>query len=286
MNRFIVKSLGALAVAASLPAVAQVVTIPQSALNAYGGGLYTSSFGTQMVTTDGGNEANVGAVNGRNDDGFRGPINLGFTLANFFGTDYTQFYLNNNGNITFQNGLAAYTPEGPQGATAPVIAPFFADVDTRGQRSGVVYYNVTPDQVVITWDHVGYFNAHDDKLDTFQLVVRGAGYDVPTGEGTIGFFYGDMNWETGDASGGAGGFDGTPAAIGFGDGQQNGFVLAGSTVDGIAQVVNDKYIWFNINQQGDPTPVSSVPEPETNALMLLGLGALGLAVRRRKQAAS
>src|SRR5262249_22601964 len=160
--------------------------------------------------------ANIGRADGRNDDGFSGPISLGYTLQNFFGGDYSSIYINNNGNITFTSGLSAYTPEGPQGATQPVIAPFFADVDTRGELSGVVYVNQSiANETIITWDHVGYYNSKDDKLDTFQLVLRGAGYDVPNGEGTIGFFYGSMNWDTGSVSN-------VPAAVGFGDGQSNG----------------------------------------------------------------
>ena len=106
-------------------AAADVVTIPQSALvpsvnyytDSVGGGI-----GSPLVMTGGGNAANVGGM--RNDDGFSGPNDLGFTL-NFFGNDYTQFWANNNGNISFNGGIAAFTPSGPQGATQPIISPFF-----------------------------------------------------------------------------------------------------------------------------------------------------------------
>lgn len=265
------------------PAVADVVIIPQAALLPTLQ-LYTANFGTLMVTTGGINNPNIGSPTGRNDDGFRGPINFGFTLANFFGASYSSFYLNNNGNISFNDGLSAFTPTGPQGATVPVISPFFADVDTRGANSGLVYYNLsTANQAVLTWDHVGYYNSNSNLLDTFQLVVRGADYNVPTGEGQIGFFWTTMQWETGDASNGQGGFGGTPAAVGFGDGQSNGFVLEGSTENGISRAVQNHYIWFNLNQRGEPTPVPSIPEPETYALMAAGLAALGVVSRRRQK---
>jgi len=289
MNRF---TKAGLAMAVSLlaaHATAQVTTIPDTALTPTTT-LYTNNFGAVVVTTGGGNAANVGAPSGRNDDGFRGPIDFNFTnaghqLTNFFGGNYGSFYVNTNGNITFNQGLASFTPSGPQGASQPVIAPFFADVDTRGNRSGVVHLNqVVSNQTVVSWDQVGYFGAHDNLLDTFQLIVRGPDYLVPVGEGQIGFYWNTMGWETGDASGGSGGFGGTPAAVGFGDGAQNGYILEGSTANGISRIVNNEFIWFNLNAQGVPipVPVNPVPEPETYALMLAGLAALGVIGRRRK----
>jgi len=66
-----------------------------------------------------------------NDDGSTGQVVLGFT-ANINATNYTQTYVNNNGNITFNNALGTYTPAAiTNGGFGPIIAPFFADVDTR-----------------------------------------------------------------------------------------------------------------------------------------------------------
>lgn len=272
---------------------ASVVTFPDSALipsttyytDSIGGGI-----GNVVVTTGGGNASGVGDPTGRNDDGFSGPIDLGYTL-NFFGTDYSQIWINNNGNISFGNGISAFTPNGPQGAIQPVISPFFADVDTRNANSGVVSVRQDiPNETIVTWDNVGYFGDHADKLDSFQLVLRGPGFDVPAGEGQVGFFYKSIQWEVGDASGGVGGFcppgstvgqDCFPAAVGFGDGNANGDILASSLQNGISGVVNDSHIWFDLTTGGVPVPTPSVPEPATFGLVGAGMAALVWARRKR-----
>lgn len=283
--------LTAVSVVSINAAQAAVVTIPNSSLlpttqlytDMIGGGI-----GSVVVTTGGSNAANVGAASGRNDDGFSGPINLGYSLS-FFGGTYTQFWVNNNGNVSFGGGIASFTPTGPQGAEEPIISPFFADVDTRATESGVVHLRQSAGQNIVTWDNVGYFGAHGDKLDNFQLVLRSASYAVPTGEGQIGFFWTTMGWETGDASGGTGGFGGTPAAVGFGDGLSNGYILEGSTLNGIANVVRNHYVWFNLDN-GVPVvippsnpPPTPVPEPGT--LLLMGAGLLGVAMAARRRIA-
>lgn len=275
----------------SLPVMATETTIPDSALIP-STSLYTNTFGDVVVTTGGGNAANVGQANGRNDDGFSGPINLGFTL-NFFGTNYTQFFINNNGNVSFGNGIAAYTPQGPTGVNQPIISPFFADVDTRGTASGVVHFSQLPNEDIVTWDHVGYYSSADNKLDTFQLILRGPGYSVPSDEGQIGFFYTTMQWEVGDASGGTNGLcptgtvghGCTPAAVGFGDGNGNGQILTSSLQSGIAGVVNDEHIWFNLTSGGvpvTPPPASGVPEPSSYCLLAAGMLGLGFASQKLK----
>jgi hypothetical protein len=271
---------------------AEVAIIPQSAL-VPSTTLYTADIGggvgTPLVMTGGGNAANVGGV--RNDDGFSGPIPLGFEL-DFFGRRYGSFFANNNGNVSFGAGISEFTPNGPQGAAAPVVSPFFADVDTRGAASGVLSLRAdVPQQIIVTWSEVGHFSANAERRNTFQLVLRGADYALPAGEGRIGFFWTTMQWETGDASGGTNGFGGTPAAVGFGDGLANGQVLAGSTEPGIADRVQNRRLWFDLAAGGVPivTPpvdggesVSVIPEPGTSALTALGLVLLaGLGMRRR-----
>ena len=74
-----------------------------------------------------------------NDDGSTGNINIGFNI-NFFGGLYSSLYVNNNGNVTFSSPMSTYTPFNIVTTGISMLAPFFADVDTRGAGSGLVQY--------------------------------------------------------------------------------------------------------------------------------------------------
>jgi len=148
---------------------------------------------------------------------------------NFFGQTYTKFYINNNGNITFNAALGQYTPDQITAGGSPMIAPFFADVDTEGSPgnvssggtstgSNLVWYDFDTDNgvITITWDDTGYYGANTDKVNAFQLRI----FDQGGGNFSFEFRYENIDWTTGDASGGTGGLGGTVARAGWtaGDG--------------------------------------------------------------------
>lgn len=180
----------------------------------------------------------------RNDDSYVSSIDIrpvfGNSGLNFFGTTYTHLSINNNGNVTFGgSGLSSYTPWGMQSNSGrPMIAAYFADVDTRSyttnvtgpgavtatpggtsQGSNLVWYDFDSSgygRLTITWDDVGYYRYGTDKLNAFQMRLIGTG----SGRFNIEFRYEAINWTTGSASGGSGGLGGTVARAGFtaGDG--------------------------------------------------------------------
>ena len=151
---------------------------------------------------------------------------------NFFGTTYAGLYLNYNGSVTFGTPLEEYTPTAITASTnVPIIAPFWADTDTRSGTtvaspggtstgSNLVWYDldVASHIFTATWDDVGYYDEHLDKLNAFQLRLISVG---TTGDFDIQFRYETINWTTGDASGGDGGLFGQVAVGGYssGDGE-------------------------------------------------------------------
>ena len=82
-----------------------------------------------------------------NDDSSTGQLDIGIDL-NFYGTEFSQVYLNNNGNITIDGPMGTFTPKALlENSYGPIIAPFFADVDThsrhqwRNARHGRLFFD-------------------------------------------------------------------------------------------------------------------------------------------------
>jgi PKD repeat protein len=173
----------------------------------------------------------------RNDDSSTPAIYLNSPFC-FYGTYHRKLFINNNGNVSFGTPYAAFRADSFPNTNFVMVAPFWSDVDTRGPNSGVVYYQLTNSHLIVQWDSVGYFNAQDDKLNAFQLIITD-GQDplLPAGY-NVGFCYKDMQWTTGNASQGVGGFGGIPSTVGVNEGnginyiQIGRFNQAGSIYDG------------------------------------------------------
>jgi hypothetical protein len=159
-----------------------------------------------------------------NDDSSSAAIDLTPAFPgglNFFGRRHTQAYVNTNGNITFNDSLYVWTPDPFPVADQPMIAPYWADVDIRGEAcesfpgddgcmdpmDNGVWWHLEPGLMVVTWNDVGYFSCHDDKKMNFQLILTAATDGCGAGgDFDVEFRFNRCEWHTGDASGGVDGF--------------------------------------------------------------------------------
>jgi hypothetical protein len=206
-----------------------------------------------------------------NDDGSSAVIDLTPAFPSglrFFGGTYTTGYVNTNGNITFYGAEPVYTPNAFPVAAHPMIAAYWADVDLRPMtdsdldpfmgtcrgydmatgspgdgpcqnpdHNGAWWY-LEPDRMVITWDNTGYYDCHLDLVMDFQMILTAVeGCGGTAGDFDVEFRFNRCEWTTGDASGGSGGFGGTPAQVGFDAGDGTNFVqIAGSMTGDINNI--------------------------------------------------
>jgi len=261
------------------------------------GGAIVSGFNT---TSDGRNDdgtytAPGGCTNAGNGGTCAGSlVPVGFNL-NFFGVNFNSLYINTNGNVTLDNPLSTFTPFGLTATASQIIAPFFADVDTRPAASGVVTFGTGTfggfSAFGVNWIDVGYFNQHTDLLNSFQLLLVDRS-DTGAGNFDIVFNYDNVQWETGDASGGVAGLGGNSARAGFSNGTGapgTSFELLGSAINGalintgadalITHDLNSNVLGRYIFEARNGTINTGTPEPGT--LGLLGIGVVLFGCYRR-----
>lgn len=191
------------------------------------------------------------------DDGSYGPITLPFSFY-LYGQYWTEAYININGNVSFGDYFGTFSSTGFPVSGYTMVAPFWADVDLGGGGVGnnVVQYKITPTALYVNWTNVGYFNSMVDKRNTFQLIISdGLDPVIPNGA-NVSFCYKDMQWTTGSASGGTGGFGGTAASVGANQGNGTDYIQFGrfdhagtdydgpfGAADGVSWL-DDKYFTF------------------------------------------
>ena len=165
-------------------------------------------------------------------------------------------------------------------------------MDTRPAGSDVLRYG--PGTVGshpawgATWNGVGYYEEHADRLNRFQVVLIDRS-DIAAGDFDFEFNYGQIQWDIGDAS------SDVSARAGYSNGvtgaDERSYEIPGSGVpDSFFDIYLDTGLIYRSNigvpgrflfevRSGQVQPV--IPEPLTLTACLMGLGALGLKLRRR-----
>ncbi|AWV89227.1 EGF domain-containing protein [Bradymonas sediminis] len=222
---------GALAFSPNLADAADLTACPAP------GATYT--YGERFVITD---------LSRGLDDSSQRIDNLGGIFPSgliFQGQNYSSLYININGTISFGAARSTYTPEAIPGLNYPALAPFFADADLTADLVGDIYTcrDTANQQIIFTWDRVGYYNKKTDKRNSFQLIMRNSGDQCQdpnvTSTFDVEFRYNRLEWTTGDASGGTGGLGGTPATAGIDAGDTvNAVALPGSGTAAVLDLVN------------------------------------------------
>lgn len=190
-------------------------------------------------------------------------VDLGFTV-NFFGKTYTGLTINENGNVTFGGAMNHPIPFDlvENYYRYPIIAPFFSDVSKTPITYGTGTYDGKAAFAVNWIDAKPYLGT---ATNSFQLLL----VDRDNGDFDIVFNYGQMNWDSvtyDDEST-------YSARVGYANGGYPNIAYELPASNSSARALTDQRLTFEVR---------AVPEPETYAMLLLGLGIVTAMARRRK----
>lgn len=160
-----------------------------------------SAVGPDAILTPAGFDASLVP---RGDDTSNLVVNLPFPM-NWNGVTYTQIYINMNGNCTFGQAYNGYSPNTTLAATnRNIMAPFWADVDSRNAASAqVTYSSTTPGSIpqvngrnafFVNWIGVARYNNQSTPTNSFQLVIVDRS-DTGAGNFDFMFNYDELTWD-------------------------------------------------------------------------------------------
>jgi hypothetical protein len=176
---------------------------------------------------------NQGSVTG--DDPVQ-SLSTGFTM-NYFGQTYTRVIISMNGNVSFGQYYAHYVPYHLVGLQVPIIAPFYADVDTTAANSGKMNFGAGTVEgrpaFGVNWQDVNCYDSSVARTERnrFQLILIERS-DTGTGNFDFEFNYDQIQWDS-DAHGGCATSTATAAGYAGGTGAtRTGLELTGSSLPG------------------------------------------------------
>ena len=154
---------------------------------------------------------------GNNDDG---TIQIDITSVfgpgglTFFGSTYTEVYVNSNGFISFGSPDDAFNTSGMASISSPALVPFFSDVDIT--EGGEIYWDIdtTNGRITVTWHGVQPFGGGTGN--DFQVVIT----DLGGGEFDVEYIYESITWTSS--------ISGPVAVAGYTDGNSTDVEFDGS----------------------------------------------------------
>jgi hypothetical protein len=151
-------------------------------------------------------------------------VPLGFSI-NFYGSTSNSVFVNNNGNLTLGSSLAAFSPPPLASSAAPIIAPFFADVDTRSGNTAKFGTGTVDGRPAwgVTWNQVRCYNL-TAPINSFQVILIDRS-DLAPGAFDVEYNYNQIVWDAGVASGGN-----TSNCVGDTSAARIGFAKGGSSL--------------------------------------------------------
>ena len=252
----------------------------------------TSAFAGAIVPLDGANTLP------RCDSCYVGPVDIGFNI-NFFGNNYSQLYVSNNGLISFDRGFFYHSSYDSFYVISylyktAVISPFFGAVDSRYYGSPVDYGNLIYDShqaFAVNWVDVNpkygtTSGGTSASRNSFQVILVERS-DVGTGDFDIVFNFDSIQWQNYEAFFG---YTANGNSYGYTTHDYPHKYLNAELLDAkqlpynsLNSDVAGRYVFEVRNGVvTNPLPLS-VPEPETWAMLLAGLGLVtGVARRRAK----
>ena len=133
-----------------------------------------------------------------------------------YGEEYSFFYINSKGQISFGGDVIDWTPTGFPAAEYNQIAGYWQDTDIR--TVGEIKWKKTQDAVYVNFIDVGYYNNQSDLTNSFQIIITSPESGVLPDGNNAQVCYLDMNWSHGDV-GGSGGCCGTDPGVTGADGE-------------------------------------------------------------------
>jgi hypothetical protein len=179
-------------------------------------GFDTSRFDATAVSPDG---LSFNSATGTCDDCSE-QVTLPFAVS-IAGTSYAKVWVNNNGLLSFKRAVSDYVgvtfPAPAANAYGPLIAPYWADVDTTPSTTSPLptYTNCLAHGIAkwgtstfdgspafgVTWQNVGSYPAACAHVDSFQVLLVSTP-DIAAGAFKIVLNYGALSWTVGTASAG------------------------------------------------------------------------------------